>query len=120
MPVVTDVLGTTCYRCVRAGQMGSWRRRVVGGDGGIRTLDTLFKVCSFSKRVPSAARPHLLWHKDMPHAVACRKPPFQGRRFDVGRQSGAWAVLALEDEFRYGRGRFEKAQRAILASGRDK
>lgn len=30
-----------------------------GGDGGIRTLDTLFKVCSFSKRVPSAARPRL-------------------------------------------------------------
>ncbi len=30
-----------------------------GGDGGIRTLDTHFWVCSFSKRVPSAARPRL-------------------------------------------------------------
>jgi hypothetical protein len=30
-----------------------------GGDGGIRTLDTPFGVCSFSKRVPSAARPRL-------------------------------------------------------------
>ena len=43
-----------------------------GGDGGIRTLDTLFKVCSFSKRVPSAARPRL--HRpDMPHAMTHRK-----------------------------------------------
>ena len=44
----------------------------LGGDGGIRTLDTLFKVCSFSKRVPSAARPRL--HRpDMPHAMTHRK-----------------------------------------------
>ena len=43
-----------------------------GGDGGIRTLDTLFKVCSFSKRVPSAARPRL-HAPDMPDdAVACK------------------------------------------------
>jgi hypothetical protein len=33
--------------------------RMGGGDGGIRTLDTPFGVCSFSKRVPSAARPRL-------------------------------------------------------------
>jgi uncharacterized protein (DUF2147 family) len=30
-----------------------------GGDGGIRTLETPFEVCSFSKRVPSASRPRL-------------------------------------------------------------
>ena len=43
-----------------------------GGDGGIRTLDTLFKVCSFSKRVPSAARPRL-HAPDMPDdAVTCK------------------------------------------------
>ena len=47
-------------------------RRWNGGDGGIRTLDTLFKVCSFSKRVPSAARPRL--HRpDMPYVMARRK-----------------------------------------------
>ena len=50
-----------------------WEKRG-GGDGGIRTLDTLFKVCSFSKRVPSAARPRL--HRlDMPYALTGRKSP---------------------------------------------
>ena len=33
--------------------------RANGGDGGIRTLETLLGVCSFSKRVPSASRPRL-------------------------------------------------------------
>ena len=44
-----------------------------GGDDGIRTHDTLFKVCSFSKRVPSAARPRL-HAPDMPDdAVTCKR-----------------------------------------------
>lgn len=34
-------------------------QKILGGELGIRTLDTVFTACSFSRRVPSTARPTL-------------------------------------------------------------
>ncbi len=71
---------------------------VGGGDGGIRTLDTLFKVCSFSKRVPSAARPRL--HRlDMPYAVTRRKSLRNFPRFGPNQIRSGRSFLSLYNVF---------------------
>jgi hypothetical protein len=65
--VVTHVLGTLCYLCVRAGQT------LIGGDGGIRTLDRALQPYNGLANRRLQPLGHVSSRADMPDTAASRK-----------------------------------------------
>jgi hypothetical protein len=70
--VVTHVLGTACYLCVRAGQ------QTPGGDGGIRTLDRALQPYNGLANRRLQPLGHVSNKADMPEAAASRKRQILG------------------------------------------
>src|SRR3954464_12723769 len=72
--VVTHLLGTTCYLCLRSGQAKG------GGAGGIRTLDRALQPYNGLANRRLQPLGHSSVKADMPDTGACRKRQIPGCR----------------------------------------